>query len=111
MLISAGISCADDVVLAGKQHFCGPDQLHGFRTNLSRDIHAELWQEDGPQFVPKGAADWAKGIDERCVGSAADTRVMSAVLAFLGCCRSIASSAQACGNVALQLVARQLPPG
>ena len=44
-----------DVVLAGKQHFCGPDQLHGFRENMGRDIHAELWMEDGPAFVPKGA--------------------------------------------------------
>ena len=30
-----------DVVLAGKQHFGGPDQLHGFRTQLARDLHAE----------------------------------------------------------------------
>lgn len=53
-----------DVALAGKMHFCGPDQLHGFSTNLSRDIHADLWMEDGPAFVPKGAADWSAGIDE-----------------------------------------------
>ena len=32
-----------DVVISGKQHFCGPDQLHGFRTQLARDLHAELW--------------------------------------------------------------------
>ena len=53
-----------DVALAGKMHFCGPDQLHGFSANLSRDIHADLWMEDGPAFVPKGAADWSAGIDE-----------------------------------------------
>ena len=47
-----------DVVLDGKQHFCGPDQLHGFRTQLARDLHAELWTKDG---VPHGAADWARG--------------------------------------------------
>ena len=29
-----------DVVLAGKQHFIGPDQLHGFRTQISHDLHA-----------------------------------------------------------------------
>lgn len=29
-----------DVVLAGKQHFIGPDQLHGFRAQLARDLHA-----------------------------------------------------------------------
>jgi choline-sulfatase len=57
-------SAGYDVALAGKMHFCGLDQLHGFRENLSRDIHAELWMEDGPAFVPKGAADWVAGIDE-----------------------------------------------
>ena len=31
-----------DAVLAGKQHFVGPDQLHGFRKQLARDLHAEL---------------------------------------------------------------------
>ncbi len=40
-----------DVVLSGKQHFGGPDQLHGFRAQLARDLHAEwnhaihLWDE------------------------------------------------------------------
>jgi choline-sulfatase len=29
-----------DVVLAGKQHFVGPDQLHGFRAQLAHDLHA-----------------------------------------------------------------------
>ena len=29
-----------DVVLAGKQHFIGPDQLHGFRDQLAHDLHA-----------------------------------------------------------------------
>ena len=40
-----------DVALAGKQHFCGPDQLHGFGAQLARDLHAELC----------GTADWSKG--------------------------------------------------
>jgi choline-sulfatase len=30
-----------DVALAGKQHFVGPDQLHGFQAQLARDLHAE----------------------------------------------------------------------
>ena len=47
-----------DVVLSGKQHFCGPDQLHGFREQLARDLHAELWTRNG---VPCGTADWSKG--------------------------------------------------
>ena len=54
MLRAAGY----DVVLSGKQHFCGPDQLHGFRAQLARDLHAELWTKNG---VPRGAADWSKG--------------------------------------------------
>lgn len=40
-----------DAVLAGKQHFVGPDRLHGFRQQLARDLHATalhplyLWDE------------------------------------------------------------------
>lgn len=48
-----------DVVISGKQHFCGPDQLHGFRTQLARDLHAEGWTKNG---VPRGAPDWHAGI-------------------------------------------------
>ena len=47
-----------DVVLAGKQHFCGLDQLHGFRQQLARDLHAEMWTKVG---VPVGVPDWKKG--------------------------------------------------
>ena len=54
MLRAAGY----EVVLSGKQHFCGPDQLHGFRAQLARDLHAELWMKNG---VLKGTADWSKG--------------------------------------------------
>lgn len=48
MLRAAGY----DVVLSGKQHFVGPDQRHGFRTQLARDLHAE---HAHPIF------DWAEG--------------------------------------------------
>ena len=41
-----------DAVLAGKQHFIGPNQLHGFRAQLARDLHAE---HHHPTF------DWADG--------------------------------------------------
>ncbi len=40
-----------DVALSGKQHFGGPDQLHGFQRQLARDLHAEwnhpihLWDD------------------------------------------------------------------
>lgn len=47
-----------DVVLCGKQHFCGLDQLHGFRAQLARDLHAELWMKDG---IPHGIPDWSEG--------------------------------------------------
>lgn len=30
-----------DAVLAGKQHFVGPDKLHGFRAQLARDPHGD----------------------------------------------------------------------
>ncbi len=41
-----------DAVLSGKQHFVGPDHLHGFRAQLARDLHAE---HDHPIF------DWSEG--------------------------------------------------
>ena len=41
-----------DVVLSGKQHFGGMDQLHGFRTQLARDLHAERQH---------GLTDWDNG--------------------------------------------------
>lgn len=50
-----------DVVLAGKQHFCGTDQLHGFRTQLARDLHAELWTKDG---ITRGCPDWSRGVTD-----------------------------------------------
>jgi choline-sulfatase len=40
-------------VLAGKQHFVGPDRLHGFRAQLAHDLHASR---------PHGQADWSAGI-------------------------------------------------
>ena len=47
-----------DVVLSGKQHFCGLDPLHGFRAQLARDLHAELWTREG---IPRGCPDWSGG--------------------------------------------------
>ncbi len=47
-----------DVVLAGKQHFVGTDQLHGFRAQLAHDLHASAlhgiyaW-DDGVAPAPK----------------------------------------------------------
>lgn len=36
-------ACGYDVALSGKQHFGGPDQLHGFQRQLARDLHAEWY--------------------------------------------------------------------
>ena len=47
-----------DAVLCGKQHFCGLDQLHGFRAQLARDLHAEVWTVNG---APRGVPDWSRG--------------------------------------------------
>lgn len=47
-----------DVALAGKQHFVGPDQLHGYRAQISTDLHASAahpiysW-DDGVPASPK----------------------------------------------------------
>lgn len=48
-----------DAALAGKQHFVGPDQLHGFRVQLSSDVHANdtpliPWPDD----LPRKDASW-----------------------------------------------------
>lgn len=42
-----------EVVLSGKQHFVGPDKLHGFSTQLARDPHGENLHPIHP---------WADGI-------------------------------------------------
>lgn len=42
-----------DVVLSGKQHFAGPDKLHGFRAQLAHDLHSHNLHAIHP---------WADGI-------------------------------------------------
>ncbi|HEX2517413.1 MAG TPA: sulfatase-like hydrolase/transferase [Chloroflexota bacterium] len=41
-----------DAVLSGKQHFVGPDQLHGFRAQIGFDLHAQN---------AHGIFDWERG--------------------------------------------------
>ncbi len=55
-------SVGHEVVLSGKQHFCGPERLHGFQQQLARDLHAELahpifdWSQGAiPALQPWGA--------------------------------------------------------
>ena len=49
-----------DVVLSGKQHFGGLDQLHGFRAQLARDRHAERKHglTDWENGTPQAARPW-----------------------------------------------------
>ncbi|MCL4546034.1 MAG: sulfatase-like hydrolase/transferase [Chloroflexi bacterium] len=56
LLRSAGY----DTVLSGKQHFVGPDKLHGFRTQLAEDLHGNHFHpifnwEDG---TPPASNPW-----------------------------------------------------
>ena len=77
-----------DVVLSGKQHFVGPDQLHGFQTQLARDLHAEVAHElylwsDG---TPTAASPW-KHMERIGPGSTleieVDDQVEAASLAYI----------------------------
>jgi choline-sulfatase len=50
-------------ILAGKMHFCGPDQLHGFEERLTTDIYpADFgWTPDWTR--PKERLDWFHSMD------------------------------------------------
>jgi choline-sulfatase len=59
-------------ILAGKMHFCGPDQLHGFEERLTTDIYpADFgWTPDWTR--PEARLDWYHNMDSvtlagRCV--------------------------------------------
>ena len=79
-----------DAVLAGKMHFLGPDQLHGFRAQLATDLHAQqrhaiyAWrEEDGPVAPPH---EW-RHVAEAGPGTSpvieVDDQVEAAALAYL----------------------------
>ena len=77
-----------DVVLAGKQHFVGPDQRHGFRARLARDLHAEHRHPifDWADGTPAAANPWPSlaqagpGVSPEI---AIDDQVAAAALAYL----------------------------
>jgi choline-sulfatase len=50
-------------VLAGKMHFCGPDQLHGFEERLTTDIYPAdyAWTPDWTRFSDR--PDWYHTMD------------------------------------------------
>ncbi len=77
-----------DVVLAGKQHFVGPDKLHGFRAQLSRDLHAEKRHPifDWADGTPPAPVPWpvlAKAGPGTTTEIEVDDEVEAAALAYL----------------------------
>ncbi|MGH2562642.1 MAG: sulfatase-like hydrolase/transferase [Thermomicrobiales bacterium] len=77
-----------DVVLAGKQHFIGPDKLHGFRAQLARDLHADhahpifAWA-DGTPPAPVPWPGLAQAGPGTTVAIAVDDEAEAAALAYL----------------------------
>jgi choline-sulfatase len=77
-----------DAVLAGKQHFVGPDQLHGFRAQIARDLHAEHahptfdWAE-GTRIAPEPWPALAKAGPGTTVEIEVDDQAETAALAYL----------------------------
>ncbi len=77
-----------DAVLAGKQHFIGPDQRHGFRAQLARDLHAERRHPifDWADGTPPAAVPWP-GLAQAGPGTTeeieVDDGVEAAALAYL----------------------------
>ena len=75
-----------DAVLAGKQHFRGPDRLHGFRAQIARDINAENkpmipdWSQELENRPPFREIRTSAGLSEEVV---ADDEVEAAALAYL----------------------------
>jgi choline-sulfatase len=52
-----------DTTLAGKMHFCGPDQLHGFHRRLTTDVYPAdfAWVPDWDR--PEQRLDWFHNMD------------------------------------------------
>ena len=77
-----------DVVLSGKQHFVGPDKLHGFRAQLARDPHSQNIHPIFPWADGIVAAErpWP-GVDQAGPGTTleieVDDEAEAAALAFL----------------------------
>lgn len=69
-----------DAVLAGKQHFVGLDQLHGFRAQIARDLHAEMHHPiyDWGEGTPPATKPWP-ALSQAGPGSTAEIEVDDAV--------------------------------
>jgi choline-sulfatase len=77
-----------DAVLAGKQHFVGPDQRHGFRAQIAFDLHASGAHGifDWEQGTPPAPRPWP-GVAQAGPGTTreieVDDGVEAAALAYL----------------------------
>ena len=84
LLRAAGYNAA----LSGKQHFVGPDQLHGFQAQLAFDLHASkhLAVSDWSRGTPVAARPW-HGVAQAGPGSTreieVDDQVEAAALAYI----------------------------
>ena len=77
-----------DAALSGKQHFVGPDQLHGFQAQLAFDLHASNRHGvfDWERGTPAAAKPWP-GVAQAGPGSTreleVDDQVEAAALAYI----------------------------
>jgi len=77
-----------DVVLSGKQHFIGPDKLHGFRAQLARDLHSGNLHALHPwaDGIVPAEKPWI-GVDQARAGTTVeievDDQAEAAALAYL----------------------------
>jgi choline-sulfatase len=69
-----------DAALSGKQHFIGPDQLHGFQAQLAFDLHASNHHGvfDWERGTPKAAQPWP-GLAQAGPGTTREIEVDDAV--------------------------------
>jgi choline-sulfatase len=84
-----------DTVLAGKMHFIGPDQLHGFRTRLTTDIYPASFAwiaerephirrpDDRDETAVLATSYVTAGVREWSVGLAYDQEVQFRALEYL----------------------------
>ncbi|HEU5317723.1 MAG TPA: choline-sulfatase [Chloroflexota bacterium] len=69
-----------DAALSGKQHFIGPDQLHGFQAQLAFDLHASNHHGvfDWEKGTPRAARPWP-GVAQAGPGTTREIEVDDAV--------------------------------
>ncbi len=65
-----------EVVLCGKQHFVGPDKLHGFHAQLGRDLHGSRLHPifDWSEGTPAGKS-WGSYLDRAGPGTSEEIEI------------------------------------